>query len=142
MSTETNQSTLPELLLVYDGECPACDNYVGMVRLRESVGELVLVDAREDSLIRREITDAGLDIDEGMVLKTDGQLYYGSDAIHALALMSSRSGVFNRLNYWVFRSPRMARILYPILKAGRGVLLKVLRKTRINNLNIRGRDRF
>ncbi len=139
MSTE---STLPKLLLVYDGECPACDNYVGMVRLRQSVGELVLVDAREDSTVMREITAAGLDIDEGMVLKTDNQLYYGSDAIHALALMSSRSGVFNRLNYWVFRSPQVARVLYPLLKTGRGLLLKLLRKTRINNLDIAGRDRF
>ena len=139
MSTE---STLPKLLLVYDGECPACDNYVGMVRLRQSVGELVLVDAREDSTVMREITAAGLDIDEGMVLKTDNQLYYGSDAIHALALMSSRSGVFNRLNYWVFRSPQVARALYPLLRTGRGLLLKLLRKTRINNLDIAGRDRF
>lgn len=140
--TETESAPLPELLLVYDGQCPACDNYVAMVRLRESVGELVLVDAREDSLVMREITAAGLDIDEGMVLKTGDQLHYGADAIHALALMSSRSGFFNRLNYWVFRSPRVSRVLYPMLKAGRGVLLKLLRKTRINNLDIQGRDRF
>ena len=36
-----------EILLVYDKQCPLCDNYCRMVRLRESVGELRLIDARE-----------------------------------------------------------------------------------------------
>ncbi|MGH8665763.1 MAG: hypothetical protein ACREUX_15990 [Burkholderiales bacterium] len=31
-----------------------------------------------------EITAAGLDIDQGMVLKLRGQMYYGADAIHVL----------------------------------------------------------
>jgi len=131
-----------ELLLVYDKECPACNNYCQMVRIRESVGHLQLVDAREDTPIMQEITAAGLDIDNGMVLKMGDQLYYGSDAIHALSLISSRSGMFNRLNYWVFKSKKLSAIFYPMLAAGRVVLLKLLRKTRINNLDISGNDRF
>ena len=131
-----------DVLLVYDGECPACDNYCRVMRIREDVGNLVIVDAREDSPIMSEITAAGLDIDEGMVLKLGDELYYGSDAIHMLAMIGSRSGVLNRLNYHVFRSPRVARRLYPVLRAGRGVLLKLLGKTRINNLGIAGNDRF
>ena len=130
------------LLLVYDKECPACNNYCQMVRIRESVGELTLVDAREDTPIMQEITAAGLNIDDGMVLKMGGQLYYGSDAIHALSLISSRSGVFNRLNYWVFKSKSLSKVLYPMLAAGRAVLLKLMRKTKINNLNLTGNDRF
>lgn len=130
------------LLLVYDKECPACRNYTIMVRVRESVGKLELIDAREDSPIMREITAAGLDIDDGMVLKMGDQLYYGSDAIHALSLISSRSGVFNRLNYWLFKSKRASQVLYPMLRAGRSVLLKVLSKSKINNLDVEGNDRF
>jgi len=130
------------LLLVYDKECPACNNYCQMVRIRESVGELQLVDAREDTPIMREITAAGLDIDEGMVLKMNDQLYYAGDAIHALSLISSRSGIFNRLVYWVFKSKRVSHILYPVLKSGRAVLLKLLRKSKINNLDVAGNDRF
>jgi DCC1-like thiol-disulfide oxidoreductase len=93
-----------EILLVYDEECPLCDAYCRVVRLRESVGELRLVNAREDSAVMKEITRQGLDIDQGMVLKVDGVLYYGSDAIHALSLMSSASGAANRINHWIFRS--------------------------------------
>lgn len=128
--------------LVYDKQCPACDFYCNLVRIEQSVGELTLVDARQNPRVMDEITRRGWDIDEGMVLKVGDQLYYGSDAIHALSLMSSRSGFFNRLNYWLFRSSGRSRFLYPILRFLRGLLLKLMGLTRINNLNIEGRDRF
>lgn len=142
MSSTTPLLDAAPLLLVYDKECPACNNFCQMVRIKESVGRLQLVDAREDSPIMQEITAAGLDIDQGMVLKTGDQLYYGSDAIHALSLISSRSGLFNRLNYWMFKSKRVSHVLYPMLRFGRAILLKLLRKTKINNLGVADNDRF
>ena len=134
--------TNKQILLIYDKECPACHFYCQIVRIRQSVGELVLIDARDNPEVLKEVTAQGLDIDQGMVLKMDGQLYYGSDAIHLLALLSGRSGVFNRLNYWLFSSKKMAGILYPILRSCRNVLLKFLGKTKINNLKQGGNDRF
>jgi predicted DCC family thiol-disulfide oxidoreductase YuxK len=132
----------PQILLVYDKECPVCDAYCQVVRIRESVGDLRIVNARESSDVMKEITDMGLDIDQGMVVKMEGQIYYGSDAIHALSLISSRSGVFNRLNYWIFRSERGSQFLYPLLRAFRNLLLKFLGKTRINNLNQENNVKF
>lgn len=122
-----------EILLVYDKDCPACDNYCQVVRIRESIGELKIINARENSEVLEEITQLGLDIDQGMVLKMGGVIYYGADAIHALALISSRSGVFNKLNYWLFKSRRVSAVLYPVLRFFRNLLLKVLGKTKINN---------
>ena len=58
-----------EILLVYDRECPACNAYCQVVNIRESVGELRIVDARENSEVMQEITSEGLDIDQGMILK-------------------------------------------------------------------------
>ena len=131
-----------EILLVYDDECPFCDAYCRMVRLRESVGELKLMKARDDSSVMREITHRGLDIDQGMVLKVDDVLYYGADAIHALSVMSSSSGIFNRLNHWIFRSRARSLVLYPLLKECRNLALKLLRKTKVNNLQLPGAARF
>ncbi len=131
-----------QILLVYDKQCPLCDSYCQLVRIRESVGELTIIDAREQSEVMDEITAQGLDIDQGMVLKMGGQLYYGADAIHALALISSRYGVFNRFNYWMFKSSTLSGLLYPVLRLFRNLLLKLLGKTRINNLNIADNDRF
>jgi len=131
-----------EILLVYDHECPACDAYCKLMRVSPSAGILRLINAREASAVMKEITDAHLDIDQGMVVKEGGRLHYGSDAIHVLALLSSRSGFFNRLNYWLFRSQTLSRVLYPALRACRNLLLKAMRKTKINNLRMEGNDRF
>ena len=131
-----------EILLVYDRECPACNAYCQVVRIRESVGDLRIVDARENSKVMYEITAQGLDIDQGMVLKIGDQLYYGSDAIHMMALIGSRSGIFNRFNYWMFKSKTTSSILYPFLKLSRNLLLKILGKTKINNLEAKDNDKF
>jgi len=134
--------TSSEILLVYDMECPACNAYCQVVRIRESIGELKIIDAREQSEVLDEITAQGLDIDQGMVLKMGNNFYYGSDAIHALALISSRSDLFNRLNYWMFKSKTVSAALYPVLRFFRNLLLKMLGKTKINNLGKCGNDRF
>lgn len=42
----------------------------------------------------------------------------------------------------MFRSRRVSKVLYPLLRFLRNLLLKLLGKTRINNLNQPGRDRF
>lgn len=124
-----------KILLVYDNECPVCSSYSQTVRIRESVGEIILVNARDDSAIVREITGKGFDLDQGMVLKIDDCLYFGADAIHVLALLGSTSGIFNKINYWVFRSAIRSRILYPSLRFGRNMLLKIVGRTRINRIN-------
>jgi predicted DCC family thiol-disulfide oxidoreductase YuxK len=131
-----------EILLVYDWGCPACDVYCRAVDVPESVGRLRLVNARESTALMAEITEAGLDIDQGMVVKMGGQLYYGSDAIHTLALLSSRSGLFNMLSHYVFRSSRLSRLIYPGLRTCRNALLKAMGKTKINNLRVKGNERF
>jgi hypothetical protein len=106
------------------------------------VGDLRIVDARENSEVMNEIISQGLDIDQGMVLKMGGQLYYGSDAIHALALIGSRSGIFNRINYWMFKSKTISALIYPSLRFCRKILLKILGTNKINNLNTKGNDKF
>ena len=132
----------PELLLVYDKECPACNTYCKIIRIRENVGSLKIIDARENSRVMDEITRSGLDIDQGMVLIIGEKLYYGSDAMHALALISSRSGIFNRINYWIFKSKSVSSLLYPVLRVFRNLLLKILGKTKINNLSKHKNNKF
>lgn len=120
--------------LVYDGECPVCKTYCKYIRIREAVGNLRLVDARQSSDLMDEITAAKLDIDQGMVLKFRDVIYYGPDAIHMLTLLSTSSGIFNRINYYIFSTKIGARIFYSIGKAFRTLLLKLLGINYIENL--------
>jgi hypothetical protein len=77
-----------------------------------------------------------------MVVKVGDQLYYGSEAIHMLAFLGSRSDLFNKLTHDIFRSSRLSRNLYPFLRKCRNLLLRAMGKTKINNLEIKGNDRF
>ena len=123
-----------EILLVYDDECPFCRNYCQLIRIRHAAGHLKLIDARQSSPLMDEITSLGLNIDQGMVVKTGDRIYYGSDAVHILALLGTKSGVFNRINYWIFRSKTVSSILYPVLRDCRNLALWLMGISLINNL--------
>jgi len=105
-----------------------------MSRIRDDLGGILLVDARDPSLVLDEITAAGLDMDEGMVLKLDGELYFGPDAVHMLALLSTRHGWLNRLSRLLFGRPSVAAVVYPVARFLRNLLLKMLGRSKINNL--------
>lgn len=133
MSQGATSSGRP-LRLVYDGQCPLCRRYVRWQRMRHEVGELELIDARQDSEARRELSARGIDLDQGFALQIGDRWYHGDAALHRLTLLSTRSGVFNRLMYGLFASPQRTARLYPLLKACRNGLLRMLRIPPIKNL--------
>jgi predicted DCC family thiol-disulfide oxidoreductase YuxK len=45
-----------DIIVVHDKQCPACDLYCNLVQIRETVGRLVLVDARDGGPWMDEIT--------------------------------------------------------------------------------------
>lgn len=130
-----------KIRIVYDKQCPACNQYCVLAE-KYAEREVELIDARDVSALMDEITERGLDIDDGMVVEIDGELHYGADAIHVLAAIGPRTGVFNVVNRLFFQNARAARVLYPVLRRFRNFLLKVLGVKRINNLGINGRDKF
>ncbi|NKB98869.1 MAG: DUF393 domain-containing protein [Pseudomonadales bacterium] len=127
--------------VVYDKQCPACNQYCVLAE-KFSEREIELIDARDASELMDDITQLGLDIDEGMVVEVDGQLHYGADAIHVLARTGPRRGLFNRVNRLMFSNAKVATLLYPLLRSVRNLLLKMLRVSRINNLGVAGKIKF
>ncbi len=123
-----------QLRLVYDGECPMCRRYVRWHRIRTDVGELELIDARQHSEARRELTAIGIDLDQGFALQIGERWYHGSEALHRLTLLGTHSGMFNRLMYRLFANPERTARLYPLLRACRNGLLRMLGKRPIKNV--------
>lgn len=119
--------------IVYDGECPFCTRYAKMLRLKESY-DVDLIDARGDHPIIAEITARKMDLDKGMVVKLDGQYFYGGDAVNRLAILTDERGAFRKLGKWVFESPTRSRFLYPFLRFGRNTTLKLMGFKKINNI--------
>ena len=117
--------------IIYDGECPFCTAYTRLLRLRESVGQVRLVDARSDDPLAVEARGSGLDLDRGMVVRFSAETYHGDGAMQLLALLSTGSGLVNGAMASLFRSPRRARLAYPVLVAGRNATLRLLGRRRI-----------
>ena len=117
--------------LLYDGDCPFCSRYVRLVQLREAVGPITLANAREHTALVDEVNRLGYDVDTGMVLKLNGNYYHGADCIHALALLTTSSGWFNRLNSLAFRSPAVSKYIYPVLRGCRNLTLRLLGRSRL-----------
>jgi predicted DCC family thiol-disulfide oxidoreductase YuxK len=128
-------STRPEALtIVYDGECPFCSRYVRVLRLRDAVGAVKLMDARQGGAFVEEVQRAGFDLNEGMVAEYAGKLYHGADCVHLLAMLSTESGFLNGVNAAIFRSDRLSKLLYPMLRFGRNLTLRLLGREKISNL--------
>ncbi|MEM8541746.1 MAG: DCC1-like thiol-disulfide oxidoreductase family protein [Pseudomonadota bacterium] len=127
-ASDVNSQT--DVAIVYDGECPFCSAYVGMLRLKETAGTVDLIDARS-SAPDAEWAKANYDMDEGMAVRVGRDWYHGADCVHMLSMMTTPSRFFNRLNYWVFRSPTRTRILYPVMRSGRNLALRLLGRKKI-----------
>ena len=113
--------------LVYDGECPVCKRYALYLDVKKAVGDLVLVNARQGGSLVEEVRMLSHDLNDGMVLKVGGRYYFGSEALHILALLSGRRGVFSLMNRILFGTRGAARMAYPLLRLGRRTLLKLRR---------------
>jgi predicted DCC family thiol-disulfide oxidoreductase YuxK len=119
-------------VMIYDGDCPFCSNFVRLVRLRTAIGTVRLVNAREGGPDIKNAIAQGFDLNEGMLLVIDQQYYYGADCINRLALLSTRSGAFNKIVAVVFRSTFASKLLYPVLRSGRNMTLCLLGRQKMN----------
>lgn len=120
--------------IIYDGACPFCSSYVRMIRLRDAVGDIALINAREtDNTIVRELLDNGYDLDAGMAVIYKGEIYHGAEALHMLTLISTRSGFFNRLTKLIFSHKRLTRLAYPFLRLMRTIAVTLKGKPRIGS---------
>jgi predicted DCC family thiol-disulfide oxidoreductase YuxK len=124
-----------ELALIYDGECPVCTAYSCSVDVDAGkAGSVRRINARSDDALVRQAKEAGLDLDDGMVVVHQGRLYHGADALNIMARMAPQKGLGNRLNRLAFSNPTVSRAAYPFLRAGRNALLKLLGRKKIRDI--------
>ncbi len=119
------------LTIYYDGECPVCSHYVRYYRLADSDRQIFIVDLRKNPGKVAEFQGMGFDVDEGLIIVLDDEIYHGEQAVHVLALLSTPIGVFNRTNHWIFSRRRLARMIYPLMVGGRNLLLMLLGRSKI-----------
>jgi predicted DCC family thiol-disulfide oxidoreductase YuxK len=116
------------MVVVYDGECPFCANYVHLMGLRKSVGDVDLVDARTHAPVVQDLVDHGYDLNEGMAAIFGGRTYHGSDAVILISSLSGERSWVGRSIAALLARPGRARLFYPVMKLGRRIVLKALGK--------------
>jgi predicted DCC family thiol-disulfide oxidoreductase YuxK len=124
------------IYFVYDGECPICQMGASLYQVRQSVGELKTVNARteKDHPVMQEINQARLNLDKGMVIKYNNQLYQGAEALQLMATLGADSGWFNHVNNTLYKSKTLAKLSYPFMRGARNVALKLKGAGKIRNL--------
>lgn len=117
---ETDKNTL---YLIYDDECPLCRNSAHALRIKKATGKLVLINAREPHPLTHSAYERGFDPDKGIIVIFNDQYYYGADAVHFLAMLNSPLRVINRMAATLLRSRLSAKIIYPLVKSIRRLLI-------------------
>lgn len=117
----------------YDGECPFCTSYVQMQVLREEF-EVNLADLRTNAAMQNEMRAKGMDPNEGMLVVIEGNYYYGSDAIWILSKLTARRGLKNKILAQLFSNRVFASRIYPFMKAGRRLALRLLGRKPISDI--------
>lgn len=114
--------------IVYDGQCPFCSNFISKLQLEHTIGKVELIDTRTQSALAAELEKQACELDKGMLFIQNDNYYFGHNAMHRLALLSTTSGWFNRFNNWLFSIKLLAFFVYPLLRLGRNVTLLLLGK--------------
>lgn len=118
-------------LIIYDGECIFCDNYVKMHKMRLAIGQVSLVDARSNHPAVEACWQLGYDLNAGMIFSFENKIYFGADAINQIALLTEKLGFWQKIINAFFRSKFIAKLCYPLMRAGRGLVLLVRFKPRL-----------
>lgn len=84
-----------------------------MVQLRDAIGPINLINARNGGPVVEGLRSCGYSLDQGMVLILNGSIYHGSECSNRLALLSSRSTAFNRMNAVLFSRVWLSDVAAP-----------------------------
>ena len=117
--------------ILYDGECPFCKRYVTMLRLRDTLPDIKLLNAREHIELVEYYYSRGLNVDDGMIMGMGRHVFFGHEVLHCVARMTTSNSWANRLNAFIFRSALLSRMLYPVMRCGRNMTIRLLGRSKL-----------
>ena len=129
-TNQLNKTAVNKTQILYDGDCPICQRFAANVK--QSKPSHQLINAREDSTLKTWVTHRGLDIDKGLVVIRDRQVFYGAEAVCAIAreVVTQDSPP---LWAYVLQSSARCRVVYPLLTLVRRLILLFTGKSLINH---------
>lgn len=117
--------------LVYDGDCPVCQNYVQWTALRQQHPEIVLLDAREHPDLVTALRAEAIEVNDTFVLQINGQRHVGAQAMARISAAMQPEGIVARLLKTTTRSATLLAPIYPVLVRLRKALLWLIGRDQI-----------
>ncbi len=112
--------------IIYDGECPACRSYMAVAALRKARPGLEILDARQQPELVARLRRQGYEINEGMMVKLGGRIFFGADATRLIAELGDAGNPLRGFFLWAIGKAPWSAWLYPKLSWGRRLLLRAI----------------
>ena len=119
---------LKKINLYYDDECPFCKEYSKYVELRKFY-EINIINAREAIVKINTFREKGYDINNGMIVEFEDNIFQGSDAVKIIDKNISKKNFFDKFLSRLIKFSFFKTFLYPLAKFFRIVILKLMGKS-------------
>jgi len=108
--------------LYYDGDCPFCNRYADILKLKKCF-DIKILDARVDKSWKE--CKEGIILDDGVILIYNGKCFQGVEAIDMLLNICKYEGVFFSLQKFIFSNKFLGNVVYACFKFFRKVALAI-----------------
>ncbi len=118
---------MKQISLYYDDECPFCKEYSKYIELRKK-HDVQVLNARESIEKIKTFREKGFDINDGMIVELDGDIYQGADAAKLLDECISKDKFLDKFISFFVNLPVFKQVIYPVVLFFRRVILKIFGK--------------
>ena len=115
-----------EISIIYDDGCPVCSYYIEFSHIKKKYGKINYIKARNNQVILDFIQSLNLDINEGMIVVFEKRIYYGHNAVNLISILGEKDTFKNTVVISIFKYKIISKLLYPLLKLGRRILLFII----------------
>ncbi|MFV7790544.1 DCC1-like thiol-disulfide oxidoreductase family protein [Aliarcobacter lanthieri] len=115
---------MKQISLYYDDECPFCKEYSKYIELRKKYDVQVL-NARDSIETIKTFREKGFDINYGMIVELDGDIYQGASAAKLLDKCISKDKFIDKVISFFVKLPGFKQVIYPLVLVVRRIVLKV-----------------
>ena len=126
---EIKKYSKSDTIIIYDGDCPVCNNITLLSKIDKTSNSVDLLNAREViPLVETLRNEFNININEGMAVVHNNDFYFAGEALHFLGTHSSKKYFFSNLINIIYKNKFISIKLYPLFKFFRSILLKLLRR--------------
>ena len=111
--------------IIYDGNCPFCNNFIMVANLKKNLKHIVFLNARDSIEAKKIINDNNIDIDKGMIVCSKGQILYGDKAATFIVINGSGGAIF-LLYRLLLSNSKLSKKIYPILVFLRKIYFRLI----------------